>query len=141
MKNTNMTKKEFIKRIKENNKLINKPLIDDLKEFDLDIDLVFDGFTEWKKLKKEMTIKEYNYLYVDCMECENEKIYSYNGSYIYINSDGSYSLELCRDWYTTQDIEFLELILFCEWVLFEICDYTKFKKYDSNNSKNMSWGF
>ena len=133
-----MNKKHFIKRLNESNPIKQIKLIDDINDMNLDINKLFSGFIKFQSLKQKMTIKEYNTIYGDCMEREEENILEYNGCYIHINKKG-YSLVILRNWYDSKDLEYLEMILFLEWYLFEIDDYTKYLNFRVNDSKNMSW--
>tara|TARA_A100001201_G_C3988195_1_gene170757 strand:- start:6 stop:410 length:405 start_codon:yes stop_codon:yes gene_type:complete len=133
-----MDKKHFIKRLNESNPIKQIKLIDDINDMNLDVNKVYSGFIKFQSLKQKMTMKEYNEIYNDCMECEEENILVYNGCYIYINKKG-YSLEIIRDFYKSVDLEYLELILYIDWYLFEIEDYTKYLNFRVNDSKNMSW--
>ena len=133
-----MDKKHFIKRLNESNPIKQIKLIDDINDMNLDVNKVYSGFIKFQSLKQKMTMKEYNKIYGDCMECEEENILVYNGCYIYINKK-DYSLEIIRDFYKSVDLEYLELILYIDWYLFEIEDYTKYLNFRVNDSKNMSW--
>ena len=136
-----MDKKHFIKRLNESNSIKQIKLIDDINDMNLDINKVYNGFIKFQSLKQKMTMKEYNKIYGYCMGCEEENILVYNGCYIFRDNscNGDYCLEIIRDWYESKDLEYLELILYIDWYLFEIEDYTKYLNFRVNDSKNMSW--
>mgnify|MGYP003124511238 CR=1 FL=1 len=130
-----MNKQHFIKRLNETNPIKQIKLIDDINDNELDINKLFNGFIKFQSLKEKMTMKEYNKIYGDCMECEEEILLVYSGCYIYTDNscNGDYCLEICRNWYESKDLEYLELILFIDWYIFECQDYKNYRKDNYND--------
>ena len=142
-----MNKKTFIKRLKENNPIHQIPLIETIKEYNFNIDKVYNAFLDFQLLKEKMTLIDYCKTFSDAPHTENvegcEYVLNYGGLHILYTPNRltddypkhNYELTLMRDEYWSDDLEYLELVLFFDWAIFEGLnfDYTKLTNYYDEN--------
>ena len=145
-----MNKTTFIKRLKEKNVIHQIPLIETIKEYNFNIDKVYNAFLDFQALKEKITKTEYLKTFTDDLDDyiineykELEYVYNYGGLHILYTPDKvtddyirhNYELIIMREEYWSNDLEYLELILFFDWAIFEGLnfDYTKLTNYYDEN--------
>jgi hypothetical protein len=132
-----MNKKQFIKNLSRVD-IIQVPLMDTIKEYNLNIDKTYSKFKWFQSLKKEISTSEWISTWMDekyiSEELENWKyvksVFSYGGLHIYNTPNSKIDKKVCNHQlqlgnceYWDSDLEFLEMILLLDWGLFECLNF------------------
>ena len=123
-----MTKDKFIKSLKKKKTTYNSDtLMDTIKEHNLDINKLYNCYYDcFLDSKEKMLVSDYQEKYKIFVDkntnWNNKYLYDYGGCYIDIIDDNDFDLIIGNEYWNLTSLEYLELILFIDWYIFEILD-------------------